>query len=385
MRLMQLVISLEIGGTERLVADLARRLRVEADITLCCLDRLGVWGEELQREGIPVHCLRRSPGVDLRTVWRLGRLLRRHRIDILHCHQYSALFYGALASLLSPSTKVLFTEHGRAYPDIVSRKRALGNLALARLADGITSVSHAVRQALVDFERLPARRIQVVYNGVEPQLYTAPLETAAFQRVALGIAPEELAIGTVGRLDPVKDHLTLIEAFAIVRQHLPQVKLFIVGDGEMRVQLECAIRTHHLTHAVSILGFRADVPSLLAAFDVFALSSRNEGMPVTILEAMAAGLPVVATAVGDNPSIVEDGMTGRLCPCGEPGQFAHTLIELLRDESARRRMGIAGRERVLQHFTSERMLKQYRSIYDSLMGNNSLCAVSLDSSITKVE
>lgn len=385
MRLMQLVLSLEIGGTERLVVDLARRLRGETEIALCCLDRLGVWGEELQREGIPLYCLQRRHGVDLRAVWRLGGMLRRQRIDLLHCHQYSAFFYGALASVLSPSTKVLFTEHGRAYPDIVSRKRALGNRLLAPLADGITSVSQAVKLALVNLEQLPARRIQVVYNGVEPRLYTVPPETAAVQRAALGIAPNELAIGTVGRLDPVKDHLTLIEAFVIVRRQLPQVKLFIVGDGEMRATLERAIRLHHLEQAVSILGFRADIPLLLSAFDVFALASRNEGMPVTILEAMAAGLPVVATAVGDNPSIVEDGTTGRLCPSEQPGQFAQGLIELLRDESARRRMGIAGRERLLQRFTSERMLKQYRSIYDSLMENDSLCAVSLDSSITKVE
>ena len=379
LRLMYLVHSLEVGGTERLILDLVQQYRAEAVVSVCCLDRPGPWGEALRHRGIPVHCLKRQPGIDLGVVWRLGRLLRWERVSLLHCHQYTSFFYGALASLFSPATRVLFTEHGRAYPDIVSLKRRLANRVLVRLADGMTCVSNAVKQALVTLEGLPAERIEIIYNGVDTQRYAVFTLSRQALHAELGIAGEDLIVGTVGRLDPVKDHPMLLRAFARVHARIPRTHLVIVGDGAMRDTLEQLARALRIEHAVSFLGFRSDVPRLLGLYDVFALSSHNEGMPVTILEAMSAAVPVVATAVGDNPYVVVDGITGIICPPEDAASFADALTSLLEDPSKRQRMGNAGRQRVLREFTAERMAHNYWQVYEMLTRRGRACAVSLAS------
>ena len=378
-RLMYLVHSLDVGGTERLILDLVQRYRLEAAVSVCCLDRLGRWGEALKQQDIPVHCLDRQPGLDLRLVWRLGRLLRRERVTLLHCHQYTSFFYGALASVFSPATRVLFTEHGRAYPDIVSPKRKLANRALVRLADGMTCVSNAVKQALITLEGIPAERIDIIYNGVDTQRFAMSEESRLALRMEFGIAGEDPIVGTIGRLDPVKDHRMLLQAFARVRTRVPRAHLMIAGDGDMREPLEQSARSMGIDQAVSFLGFRSDVPRLLGLYDVFALPSRNEGMPVTILEAMSAGIPVVATAVGDNPYVVVNGVTGFICPPGDSVSFADALTSLLGDPITRQRMGHAGRERVLREFTAERMANNYRHVYEMLTRRGHACAVSLGS------
>jgi sugar transferase (PEP-CTERM/EpsH1 system associated) len=355
MRILYLVHSLDIGGTERLVVDLVQRFREEADVRVCCLDRLGVWGEELRCLGIPVTCLNRRPGFDFSVIWRLGRLLRGLQPLVLHCHQYPAFFYGACASLFSRQTKVLFTEHGRFHPDIVSFRRRLANRGLTRLADGITSVSHAVKQAMVAQEGIPAERIQVVYNGVRPERFAGAGEQRQAVRNSLHLEGGAFVIGTVGRLDPIKDHPMLLQAFARVHAQRGHARLLIIGEGGSREALEAQTRALGLQPAVQFLGSREDIPNRLAACDVFALSSLSEGMPVTILEAMAAGLPVVATAVGDNPCLVLDGVTGLLCPAGDPGAFSAALIRLLEQEPLRRQLGRDGRQRVLQNFTGDRI------------------------------
>jgi len=305
--------------------------------------------------------------------------LRWERVSLLHCHQYTSFFYGALASVFSPATRVLFTEHGRGYPDIVSLKRKLANRVLVRLADGMTCVSNAVKQALVTLEGMPAERIEIIYNGVDTQRYAVSALPQLALRADLGITGEKLIVGTVGRLDPVKDHSMLLRAFASVHARIPRAHLVIVGDGEMRHTLEQLARALHIEHAVSFLGFRSDVPRLLGLYDVFALSSHNEGMPVTILEAMSAAVPVVATAVGDNPYVVVDGITGIICPPENSASFADALTSLLEDPIKRQRMGDAGRQRVLREFTTERMANNYWHVYEMLTRRGRACAVSLAS------
>ena len=370
MHLIYLVHSLDIGGTERLVVDLVRRFRMESEVTVCCLDHAGVWGEELSREGVPVTTIGRKPGIDVAAVWRLGKLFRRHCHVLVHCHQYPAFFYGVLGAFFAPGASVLFTEHGRAYPDIVSRRRRLVNRLLVRRTARLTSVSHAVKEALVALDGMPADRIRVIHNGIDPERYIIREDVATAQRMALGVGRGELVVGTLGRLDPVKDHLTLLRAFAQVRAAVPEARLLIAGDGETRSSLEEAVQSLHLGKAVSLLGFRTDVSQLLAAFDVFVLPSRNESMPVTVLEAMAAGLPVVATAVGDIPKIVVNEVTARLCQPADPDSLADVLIQLLRDSALRRRMGLAGQERLKQYFTTDRMVDDYRAIYRELVARD---------------
>ena len=174
-------------------------------------------------------------------------------------------------------------------------------------------------------------------------------------------------VGSLGRLHPQKGFSDLLTAFAQVRQRIPSVRLFVAGDGELRDDLEAQARSLGMAAVVTFAGVRADVSEVLAALDVFVLPSLWEGMPNAVLEAMASGLPVVATAVGGTPEVVVDGVTGLLVPPQDPGALAQAIGHLLRDPDLRRRMGRAGRRRVEEHFDVRETVRQVESLYETLL------------------
>lgn len=357
---MQLVLSLSAGGTERLVIEICRHLSADIDFTVCCLDEPGQWAAELGQLGIPVVSLARTPGFHPSLAIQVGRLLSSQRIDVVHCHHYSPYVYGLLATVLHPRVRLVFTEHGRLSDAPPSRKRRFVNPVLACWPGRVCAVSADLKQHMVA-EGFPARRIEVLHNGIEVGGRPRPWQRQA-AREALGLSPRAFVVGTVGRLDPVKNLPVLLRAHAVLVAERPDAQLVLVGEGAERAALQAEARNLGIAGSVHFVGYRQDVRVLMSAFDVYVNCSTYEGVSLTILEAMASTLPVVATRVGGNAEVVVDHETGRLVP-GYPRALAGALLDLARNPVGRHTMGEAGRWRVKRHFSMERMVRQYASAY----------------------
>jgi glycosyltransferase involved in cell wall biosynthesis len=362
-RILQLLQGLAIGGIERMVLDLVLELDGAAfQTSFCTFDRQGTLAAEVASRGMPLHFRRRRGAVDLGFSLWLARLLVRERIDILHAHNATAFFYGAAAAALVRRTRFLYTEHDRAFPS-PRRERGLHAL-LSRRADGVVTVSDTLRDNLVRYEAFPADRVHVVKNGVRLQ---APARTRAQVRTELGLGERPVA-GIVARLAPVKNHALLLRAWKLVLRLVPDAVLVVVGSGSQEPAVRAQAAALALGDSVRFLGFRLDIAEILQGLDVFVLSSSSEGLSLTLLEAEAAALPIVATRVGGNPEVVHDGENGFLVPSGEEEPLAAALARLLQDPALRARMGSAGRALYERGFTLPAMVRGYERIYLSLCG-----------------
>ncbi len=362
-----LVLSLEPGGTEHLVYKMCRDLRRDHHVLVCCLDSLGYWGKRLREEGVAVYVLFRSPGIDLSIPFALSRILRAHQVDILHTHQYTPFFYGALTRILIPGLKVLFLEHGRHWPEKESSLKNLFNrLILQPLASRIVAVSRETKERLIKYEGLSGRRIEVIYNGIEDIPSLEPEERFKL-RQSLGFGLEDQVVITVGRFDPIKNLPLLLEALALARSNGARLKGLLVGDGPMMADIKALRRRLGLEEALVLTGYRTDARRLLQAGDIFVLSSFSEGTSLALLEAMAAGLPCVVTEVGGNPEIVIDGRTGFVVPSGSVVRMAAALSLLAERKDIAQKMGRAARRRFEEGFTFEAMMDKYRRLYRALV------------------
>jgi glycosyltransferase involved in cell wall biosynthesis len=234
--------SLNVGGAEILAARLGRDCRQQYRVVFACLDDLGTLGEELRQEGFHVEILSRRSGVDWRCILRLRAFLRREQASLIHAHQFTPFFYAAATRWLSGGQPILFTEHGRHFPDYPRTKRIIFNRALLRSHDRVVGVGEAVRQALISNEGIPARRVNVVYNGIDLKRFTVGNAQREELRRELGLCPATLAIIQVARLDYLKDHLTAIRTMARVGLQLPDARLFLVGQGPERPAIEAQVQ-----------------------------------------------------------------------------------------------------------------------------------------------
>ena len=364
--ILQVVHSLIIGGTERVVCDLVRAFNDERFTTsVCCLDELGGFGEDLLKEGYEVNVLGRRPGVDGGLVNKMRRLYVERGVDIIHTHQYTPYFYGACASLISRRKPVIFTEHGRHYPDYLRPKRAIFNQLLRPVTAAYTGVSEFTRRSLVSFEKMPASRISVIYNGIWPATQPHQGDDRTTIRRSMGLGEDDQLILSVGRMDPIKDFETLIHGFAPVAAGFLSARLWIAGGGDpaYRSALENLVADLGLQGRVTLLGSRRDVPKLLTACDVFVLPSITEAASMTILEAMSARRAVVTTRTGGNPELVLDGITGALFGVKDTAALSSCLTRILGNHILRTSMGEAGFRRVRELFSMNHTLDQYRRLY----------------------
>lgn len=365
-RVLQVVLSLSPGGTERLVIELSRRLHHRHGMSVCCLDDGGAWAQELVDIGVSVTSLGRRGGFTPELGRQIAAIARAEGAEVLHCHHYSPFVYGSIARWWHP-LRMVFTEHGRANDGPRSRKRLIANQVLGRLPARIYAVSHDLRGHMLA-EGFPPSKVSVIYNGVEP----TPIQCEpgnSERKKALGLDSDTLLVGAVGRLDPVKDLDTLLHAFALFAQGRPQARLALIGDGPERDALVGTISALGLGDRVLLTGYRPDVRRLLPALDVYVNTSIFEGVSLTILEAMSAGLPVVATAVGGTPEVVVHDHTGLLVPPRDPHAIADALRQLIDDGDRRRLLGAAGRRRLAERFSIDRMIAEYQNAYDDLEVN----------------
>jgi N-acetyl-alpha-D-glucosaminyl L-malate synthase BshA len=364
--------SLHFGGAEVLARRFAVRLQSEFRPVFACLDGLGPIGEQLKGEGVPVCVLQRRPGFDLRCVWRLSRWLRKQRVDLIHAHQYAPFLYSSLARRIACRVPVLFTEHGRDFPDYRRWKRVLANRYLLRRFDHVVAVGEHVRQALINNEGLPRERIEVIYNGVDTASFERPISERTAIRKELGYADDDFVVIKVARLNRLKDHATAIRVTAQLSKSHPNLRLLLIGDGEEREQLEALVGSLGVQPIVRFLGARGDVPRLLHAADLFLLTSVSEGIPLTLVEAMLARVPVVATRVGGVPEVVVAEQSGLLAEAGDVSGLALHIERLLRDPQLRQRLTAASFRRACERFSAQEMLRTYQCRYLSLLARSSL-------------
>jgi glycosyltransferase involved in cell wall biosynthesis len=361
---LHVVLSLWPGGTEQLVIEICRRSAGQFRPVVCCLDDHGSWGADLAKRGTDVIALGRRPGFQPSLGYQIARLAARYDASVLHCHHYSPFVYGRLAKLVRPGLQVVFTEHGRYNDGPPLPKRKAVNPWLARIPGPIYAVSESLREHMVA-EGYPANRVSVIHNGIDPGPTPGRFERQR-ARAVLGASEQTFLVGTAARLDSVKDLPTLVTAFASLRLQQPCARLVIAGEGQERPALERQIADLGLGADVSLLGHREDVRALMPGFDAYVNCSISEGISVTILEAMAACVPVVATRVGGNPEIVVDGRNGLLVPARTPSELASAMNRLARAPETREAFGREGRRTVERDFRIDQMVDNYARIYRAL-------------------
>lgn len=355
---------MQVAGAEVLVVEMIRRLGARIAPTVFCLDAVGPLGQQLLAEGVPVISFDRKPGLDRSIFMRMAREIRSRGIDVVHAHQYTPFFYSSIAAWLAGTrARVIFTEHGRHFPDVVSAKRRITNqLVFNRLANDITAVCDWSARSLAEKDGFSKDRISVIPNGIDIERYEARTSKADL-RCSLGLDPDRRYVVIVARFHPVKDHATLIAGFQGVAAARPDVDLLLVGDGPLRPEIEKQIASLALGARVKLVGVRSDVPSWLLASDIFALSSVSEAASITLLEAMACGLPAVVTAVGGNPELVRDGVDGLLVPRGDAAGFTRAFLRLLDSPETSMAMGRSGAARVRQEFLMDTTVNRYANLF----------------------
>lgn len=361
-KVLHVTFNMEIGGTEQVIKQLvlgadARRFDHEV---LCIDGRIGSIGAQLQALGFRVHSLKRKPGFDFELIRGIRSLVRSSRIDVLHCHQYTPFSYGVLAALGVP-VRVIFTEHGRFFPDRHYFKRLLVNPLLATRAQHISAISKATADALARYDYMPHRRIKVIYNGIEDVSKGVLSRESLLDE--LGLSPSQRYVGTIARLQPIKNQELMLRAFESVSRVVPDLELIIIGDGPSRKHLEVLADQLGLVESVHFPGFLENPQKFMQVFEVFLLSSLSEGTSMTLLEAMSFGKPCIATDVGGNPEVVVDGKTGLVTPSDDVHGFAAAILDLVSNEGKQLEMGKAGRRRFEQHFSLSCMTDQYQHLY----------------------
>jgi len=369
----QVLHSLDIGGAEVLAAGLARSLSDRFQFVFACLDGVGQLGEQLRADGYTVEVMERQPGIDWKCGFRLAKFLRENNVSVVHAHQYTPFFQSMLARLAYRRPPIVFTEHGRHYPDNRSSKRVAVNRVLSRSDDRIIGVGDSVSVALVENEGFARSRVETVYNGVGLGPFEAVSGDTALRRKMrseLGLKDNETVILQVARLNPLKDHLTALKAVVALRSKGVPVRLVLAGEGEERGRIEQFIAGNSLESVVCLLGARRDIPELLAAADVFLLSSISEGIPLTLIEAMAAGVPVVTTSVGGVAEVIRPGVSGLLARAGDWQELADHAMSFVPDSVFRGRIIAAARQRARELFSLERMHRDYVAIYERAVGRD---------------
>ncbi|MGH7194846.1 MAG: glycosyltransferase, partial [Candidatus Saccharimonadales bacterium] len=344
LRVAHVVLSLDVGGLERVVLDLARAGRSLGQQSLIvCLERPGALAAEAARFGVHVVSLSKPPGLRPALVVRLRSALRQLRPQVIHTHQITALLYAGPAARLAGVPVVVHTEHGKNYAPR-RRTRWVGRLAGA-WAETFFGVSEDIVEEVRGLRVVASRKLRFAPNGIDPAPFAVASSVQALKQ-QLGIPVGDRIIGTVGRLAEIKCQDVLLRGFARVARVRDDVRLLLVGDGPSRTALETLAEQLGVRPQVRFVGYQARPQDYLQLMDLFALTSRSEGMPLTVLEAWAARVPVVATRVGGLPRLIDHARTGWLIPPFDEAALASALLQLLADDAMRKRLIDAGQREV---------------------------------------
>ncbi len=363
LRVMFVITCMPIGGAETLLVELIRRLdRRRFAPELCCLKYFGPLGDVLAKE-IPAFTGVLAHKYDPRVLPRLTRLMEERKIDAVVTVGTGGdkMFWGRLCGKLAGVPVLTSAIHSTGVPDHVE----FLNRLLTPITDGFVAVAESHARYLTEHEGCPPNRVFVIPNGVDVEKFR-PCPPNPRLRRELGLPPEPPVAGIVAALRPEKNHPLFLHAARLVLKHRADAQFLVVGDGEERSKLESLAERWEISGAVHFLGTRSDVPDLLSLMDVLVLSSHMEASPVSLLEGMACGKPVVATAVGSIPENVHDGVNGFQVPPGDAEAMAERILLLFDDHPRAREIGLAGREHVVAHASVARMVRGYEEMLAKL-------------------
>lgn len=324
---------------------------------------------ELEQRAIEPHLLTTQGSFDVRYLSRLHELIRRERIDLIHTHLLTSSVYASVVARLA-RLPVVSTFHGQVDLSAAGRYAAVKFRIVNRRRNRVVFVSESLRRALQSAAPLGETDARVIYNGIDVAQFQPGRDHSL--RAKLGIGPDELLIGAVGNIRPAKAYGVLLQATALLRERGESMHIAIVGDaqGALFEELLALRQALGLEGTVHFTGFRSDIPRVLQNFDLYALSSSSEGFSLATVQALASGLPVVATRCGGPEEIVTGGETGLLVPPNSPAALADALAELIRDPARRALLAEGGRRSVVQRFSVETMVREYDALYEECLGTD---------------
>lgn len=357
-KLIHIIPTLDMGGAERLMVDIVKNLNPENfSVKIICLKRFGVWGLELKDFGVPLILLGQKRGLSLFSLIKLIRILKQERPDIVHTHLFGADSYGALAARLAGVKYLVSTEHNLNYNDGFIKNAV--KILISKLFDKIIAVSSAVKDYIIKTYYIKTEKISVIYNGIEVNKFLEPRD-----RLGEVKNNQKIIIGSIGRLTKQKGFAYLIEAIS----KLPgrNIECLIAGDGELKKELETKVKKLGLDDKIKFLGWQKDIKSFLDKIDIFILPSLWEGFGIAILEAGAAGLPVVASKVNGIKEIIEDNKDGLLVEPADSDELARKIESLLKDGNLRVELAANLRIKIKNNFNIKKIADSYEELYLSL-------------------
>lgn len=363
-----LTYALDFGGLEVLLVECINCMPAHKyRHAVVCLTRYSDFVRKITQPGVEVYALEKPPGLGLGTHVKLWKLLRRLRPTLLHTYNLAAMEYAFTAACAGVPIRV-HAEHGRdaSDPEGKNPKHNFLRRRLAPFIDRYVPVSDDLQRWLDQVVAIAPRKIALIKNGVDTERFA----TQAVEASASPWQAGDFVIGTVARVQDVKHHKGLVQAFielrALLPQHAGRLRLSIIGDGPLLPSVKAQVAAAGLDDVVWLPGARSDIAALMHSFSLFALPSLAEGTPVSLLEAMACGLPVVASNVGGIPEVIQDGEQGSLVPAADSAALAAAIARYVQDPALAARHGRAARERIEQRYSMQAMLAAYTGLYDTL-------------------
>ena len=375
-KVLHLIEHLEVGGAERSVVNIVQSLDKNRFYSIVCLYRnMGSFADELREARHTVIFLRKNiltlhtprlfklPFLLLESaifIFRLARLIRKNEIDIIHSHMFSANLWGRLAALIGGRPGILTTEHTTSDWQR-STKETVFNRLLAPLSNRVVVVSKTVAETVAKDQRIDSNKLVIIVNGVKLED-----KNGHKREKSKGLPGTTPRIAIIAYLVPVKRHDLLFQALQICIKRIPQISCCVIGDGPERNRLEQMVKDMNLTHKVFFLGERYDVKSLIPKLNLVVSTSDNEGLPMNLLEAMAAGIPVVATDVGGSSDLIETGKTGILVKAGDVQEMANGICNVLNNPELANEMGKQGMEKIKETYSLEKIIKIWEKLYEDI-------------------
>ncbi|MCB9059518.1 MAG: glycosyltransferase family 4 protein [Calditrichae bacterium] len=366
LNLMQITHDMAHGGLQNVILNICRCIdRDKFNISVLCLRNLGAFVPELEKMGVKVILLPQKEKTDYFSFHGVHKIIKKEKPDILHTHNTQPFIDGIIGSFFTSVKTIVHTDHNRMFPD--KRRYMFAEWVVSHFATKVIGVSDYTSDNLNKYLKISRKKISTIVNGIEPEIFEKEIDKTK-KLEELGIKNEGPVIGTIGRLVVEKGYHTLIDAMKMVVTQFPKAKLIFVGEGYLKNKLMRQVEEFKLSKNVIFLGSRNDAPELYHVFDLFAMSSISEGLPMVLLEAMAASCPIVSTDVGGIKSIVKNGLNGILVKPNNPEFLSEAIIKILKDSDLKEKYITESKKILNLRFTASVMTNNYEKLY--LNGKN---------------